>query len=373
MKAMVSYLSRLAREAPGQPMLQPPRQVFTGDVDVPARSMGDLGSHQGRVVNAAGSSPPVGLLPVVRGAGLPAPEAAAQPSAVPTWPEPATETRATPHSPGTPRPPRAPPHWPGAGHLEVPRAAVTGPADPDGTRPGASPTSLPSRSPRPAADAGHASPPGSRPNSPRERPADLSGTVEPAPVVAQAGRPAAYTGPHAASAGPSPATAGPSPASAAPHAAPRPAPPADPARPRASAPGPIAPVGSAHDQYAHGSDAAMARRIAVGPGTLGSQGADDRHRPVEPAAVRNLMPQPSVEPPGTVPGQPLVPRRPRVSIGTIEVTIVPPVPPTPAVREIQPPAPVANGWSRPPSPFGASAGGDRLRHGFRRWYGTAQG
>ena len=37
MKAEVPYLARLARQAAGQAMLWPPRQLFTGDIDMPAR------------------------------------------------------------------------------------------------------------------------------------------------------------------------------------------------------------------------------------------------------------------------------------------------------------------------------------------------
>src|SRR5580704_10099840 len=354
MKAEVPYLSRLARQAVGQPVLRPPRQLFTGDTDVPVRSVSDLGSPPRQAVNAAPSSPRMALPPDSLGAGQPEPAATAgeadpvreagftavgPAAAMPGWPDPAIPSAAASARPDTPAPP-ATPHRLGAGHLEVPEATVTGLAAPDGTRPGALPTSLLSRGPRPGADAGQAPPPGSR--------------------VASVSPPAPAPGSRAASAEPGPALR------------------AAPAGPSPSGLGPIASAASDQDHHPGGVRAAVARPTAARPGPPGPLGPQDaapadrsRQTPVpdrsngldtgrstEPAAVRD-------------PGPPLVPRRPRVSIGTIEDTIVPPTPtPTPVIHQIQAPAPVTN---RASSPFAASAGADRLRHGFRRWYGTAQG
>jgi len=377
MKAEVPYLARLARQAAGQPMLRPPRQLFTDDVDMPADSTGHPGAPRRRAVNAATPSPPGSLPPSGSGGQQPAPEATAPPPAEqterareagrrdgsvtvepqaavdspatparPTWAEP----EAAPGSPDISWPPPEAPHWPGAAHPEVPGVAAAGPADPAGTHPGTPPAGpLPPRGPRPAVDAGQERPPGSWASSLWEGPVELSGAVELAPA---AGRPDRQATPVSRAA------------------------PAVPPSAPSSWPGLIAPADSRQD--ADEAGAAVERRAAARPEAPGSDGAADPGRPRGPKAVRDLMPQltsdpPPVAMPRTEPGEPLVPRRPRVSIGTIEVTVVPPPPPAPAVREIQPPAPVTRGWSRPPSPFAASAGADRLRYGFRRWYGTAQG
>jgi hypothetical protein len=384
MNADVPYLARLTRQAAGQPMLRPPRQLFTGDVDMPVHSTGHPGTPRRRAVNAAMPSPPGSLPPSDHGGQSPLPEATAPPpaegteraretsrqdgsatvepeaavlsstaSARSTWPEPEVALG----SPDISWPPPAAPHRPGAAHPEVPGVAAVGAANPDGTHPGTPLTGpLPPRSPWPTVDAGHERPPGSRVSSLWEGPVELPAAVELAPA---AGRPDRRAGPLSPGA---------------PVALPV-APPSAPS----SWPGPIAPAGSRQDHRADDAGAAaVARRAEVGPGALGPGGTTDLDRSREPAAIRDLTPQPisnspPVAMPRTEPGEPLVPPRPRVSIGTIEVTVVPPAPPAPAVREIQPPAPVTRGWSRSPSAFAASAGADRLRYGFRRWYGTAQG
>ena len=64
--------------------------------------------------------------------------------------------------------------------------------------------------------------------------------------------------------------------------------------------------------------------------------------------------------------------QPRVSIGTIEVTVVPAAPPAPEIGRNRPPAPAAPGRSRPASqPAAGLAAG--WAQGLRRWYGIAQG
>ena len=62
-------------------------------------------------------------------------------------------------------------------------------------------------------------------------------------------------------------------------------------------------------------------------------------------------------------------RAPRVSIGAIEVTVVPPARP----ERIQPAPPPPRRLPRPASLLTGNAGADRLRDGLRRWHGTAQG
>jgi hypothetical protein len=61
----------------------------------------------------------------------------------------------------------------------------------------------------------------------------------------------------------------------------------------------------------------------------------------------------------------------RVSIGTIEVTVVSAPEPAAPTHPVAAPAPQARRRPRPPSQL--AAGADRLREGRRRWYGTAQG
>jgi hypothetical protein len=104
-------------------------------------------------------------------------------------------------------------------------------------------------------------------------------------------------------------------------------------------------------------------------------------RDLVPAAPRDLMPPPAAVPrpaaAGTEPAGRLRDPRPsgqaRVSIGTIEVTVVPAAPPTPEIGRNQPSAPAAPGRSRPASPLAAGMTAGRLEQGLRRWHGIAQG
>jgi len=373
MKAEVPYLARLARQAAGQPALRPPRQLFSGDIDLPVDSPGYLSSPRRHAIDAAASRL-LGSLPASDGGGEQVtPEASAPASradgtpmaghpggsaaepvatgnvpATPARPEPTAATRTIPERPDLPRPPRAVPQRPGAGHAEISGAAVASPADVRPVPPPAEPR--PARDAWPAVD-GPARPPESWARSLRDGPVDLSGALEPAPRASQADRRAA------------------------------PVPRAVPASPGPNGPGPNGAAGSRQDQDAdqvgdQDADAA-AHQAALGPAAPPAAAISNPDRPREPTAVRDLIPPPASDPPPvamsrTGPGEPRVPRRPRVSIGTIEVTVVPPTPSAPAVPEIRLPAPVTPGWSRPPSPFAASEGADRLRHGLRRWYGTAQ-
>jgi hypothetical protein len=393
MKAGVPYLARLARSAAGQPALRPPRPPFSGDIDLPADPSGYL-SFPRRP--AAGPGFP-GSLPAADGDGeQPAPEAPTPASQIdgtptagrpggsaalepvvagnaparPARPEPAAPSRTKP-DPDLPRPPRAAPQRPGP--AEVSGAAVASPA---GIRPVAPAAERgPARDARPAAD-GPARPPESWASSLSDGPVAWPDALQPAlradqpalraEMVPRADQPAlrAEMVPRADQ-----------PALRADQADRR----ADQADRRAemvprvgpARPGPGGPAGSRQHQGTGDASGAAAHRTALGPA---APAARDLDRPREPAAVRDLAPQPASDPPpiaisGTGPGEPRVPRRPRVSIGTIEVTVVPPAP---AAPEIRLPAPVTPGRSRPPSPFAASAGADRLRHGLRRWYGTAQ-
>lgn len=99
-------------------------------------------------------------------------------------------------------------------------------------------------------------------------------------------------------------------------------------------------------------------------------------------AVRELLPppaqpsrapeQPSLRPGGSSQDTGTAPRA-RLSIGTIEVTVVPPARPAPPASNVPPPALGALSRSRSGTMLDASPGSDPLRDGWRRWYGTAQG
>ncbi len=89
------------------------------------------------------------------------------------------------------------------------------------------------------------------------------------------------------------------------------------------------------------------------------------------ASTALLRPDPGSLPgpePGGLP-RPGTDRPPRVSIGTIEVTVLAPAPP--ASHAVPPP--LARSPIERPSARAADAGGRRLQDGLRRWYGTAQG
>lgn len=89
-----------------------------------------------------------------------------------------------------------------------------------------------------------------------------------------------------------------------------------------------------------------------------------------------LPPAPAIDRPSSRSGGPRDAggsSRARVSIGTIEVTVVPPARPTPPASDIRAfgqPAPTA---SRARSMLATGPGSNRLRDGLRRWHGTAQG
>ena len=108
--------------------------------------------------------------------------------------------------------------------------------------------------------------------------------------------------------------------------------------------------------------------------------ADAPRRPGGTAAVHDLLPSPGImpgpvelsglRPGGTRPAGGI--GRPQVSIGTIEVTVVPPTRPESATG-VQPPAPTARSRFSDGVRLAADAGSDRIQSGLRRWYGTAQG
>jgi hypothetical protein len=118
------------------------------------------------------------------------------------------------------------------------------------------------------------------------------------------------------------------------------------------------------------------------PALPGLPGAVGPWRSREPTAVRDLLPPAAPAPQSTEtsgPGprgsrqDPHGSARARVSIGTIEVTVVPPARPVLPADRIQPAAEAPRGRPRFPSASTESADAGRLRDGLRRWYGTAQG
>jgi hypothetical protein len=131
--------------------------------------------------------------------------------------------------------------------------------------------------------------------------------------------------------------------------------------------------------------------VASGPGTAGppeSWNDPVWGRPVELPAIVPQLPSPGhaggQRPAGVMAGSDELPWRPahprsaprsggprqaQVSIGTIEVTVVPAAKPSGA--EIPPAKPVIR--SRPPALIATGPGADRMRDGRRRWYGIAQG
>jgi hypothetical protein len=388
MKAEVPYLARLARHAAARPMLWPPRQLFTGGIDMPVLPPDRAGSPRRHAVSAA-TSLPGPLAPAADGepnareaiapghgvdtggertAGperrssaatspatvqaatvLPVTSTAHGATAAPATSarqEPAPAIPVTRGSPERHEPPQAEPRQQSAPYSAPPAA---GPADSAGARSAASPEEPPptsSRS-RPEGGTGRARPPGSWASPLWGAPVDLPEAIEFAPVTGEATRRAISASP------------------------------AGPATPPAG-PGTAATAGTRQGQRTGDVGPSVARRAADHQ-VPDAEDAADPYRPREPAPVRDLRPPPPSRArpaamSGTEPGEPhrelRAPGRPQVSIGTIEVTVLPPAP---AVHEAQPSPPVARGWSRPPSLLASSAGMDRLRDGLRRWYGTAQG
>jgi hypothetical protein len=376
MRARVPYLARLAQHAAGPAALRPPRQVFSGDTYTPGRSRDGDSSPRRRAITATAPSFPPALPPSVTGdepltlngitsprsQGAGAEPASGTPSATagPTGPTSDTGTSPLPVASGGQAAaagggpgqaaaagraaPQAASRLPPDARTGSSQPAITAPATPanDGIVPNAAGTP-PSGRARRAGDAAQARPPESWPSPPWGAPVDLPGTPQLAPAAGDAGRRAV-----------APSRSGPVTLPA--------------------EPGPVSSASQHQDRHAGDTD------ISATSGSRDTAAHQDRSQP--PATVREFVPPAASAPPSSARPdpepddtrqKPRVPGRPRVSIGTIEVTVVPPAPPTPPAPEVRPPAPVVPGWSRPPSLLAASAGAGRLRDGIRRWYGTAQG
>jgi hypothetical protein len=387
MKAAVPYLARLARQAAGDPVLRPPRQLFSGDARIAVRSPGHQGFYQPHADLAATPEPFV-FLPLPSGEEQPpAPSTAGFPPARDTLGEPAAGPSAEAALPGGPAAalPPAPPA----------EAVPTGPAP---LTPAATASAAPPRPPQlqphhrgaaapgfPAADdSDRAYPPGGRPVSPLAEPRPVSSPRHTANTVdAAPGRPphswtsALWDGPVDL-----PEASRPALASGEPEPWGVPSSPAGPVAP----PSPPWPAPAAGWHQGQPSDDAGTQLADATSDALIMPGvADDADpgRAPEPSAVRDLLPpltaaQVPAASLGAEPGErrrePRVPP-PRVSIGTIEVTVVPPppAPVAPAVGTSGPAAQAMPSWSGPVAPPTTAAGPDRLRDGVRRWFGTAQG
>ena len=339
MSAQVRYLARLARQATGPAALRPPRQLFAGEVYAPGRSPGRasplhrVGGHPerstpGGLARSESGGEPLILLPRDENRGaVPAAanaDTAADPGAVPAAANADTAADRGPGAPGAPGPGAR------AGSAGIQAA----PADLDVLEP--------ARVPR------------GSPAAPR---------TEPALAASDPGARAAGTG--LAAYPVTPLASGDSrPADDAPRS--------QPAESRTNPPGaaPAEPPGTVWPGPVHRETGS-----SVPPGA----GEPDRSAPAgRPAAVRELLPPPAL---ASLPMKIRVPeqggpreqhrgtRPARVSIGTIEVTVAPPV----RTHEIGAPVPAVRDWLRPSSRPAASARTDGWRDGLRRWYGTAQG
>jgi hypothetical protein len=367
MKHRIRYLAGLVAPAAG-PALRPPRQLFDAGTYQPARSQ--VSEQRQRPGGYAGPNIPgaavlhdasAGAPSALPGISLPAGEPAADraftasgrsrtpglpPAAGSSLAADLVPSSASPAIVGTAPATGAPPMaaGPGSAHaagegtgpVKDARAVHAGLGEPGQPRAASHPAGARTEPP----SAGTIPPP-----APAPAPADHG------PVASRATRlPSGHSWPLAGTAG------APSPGS---HAAARQGEPAG-----------LPPANESAPRAAHGPvpDAGAGPAASAGRGIVPA-------RPGGPGVFPDLLPPPAPAPALTEPPQPEAggwrhrPRNPqshRVSIGTIEVTVVPPVPPAPAHRIPPPPRPIPV-RSRPASQPDRS--GDSR---FRRWYGTAQ-
>jgi hypothetical protein len=384
MSAQVPYLARLAKRVAGPALLRPPRQLFPDDAhppadspdrgDSPLRDRRDVAGGLSRAVPDSGSGQE---LPAVPGIAIQGGEhsgehraggAAIVPAAAQTG-DIRAEDMGDPAGTARPPTPRPAPGTPLRSPAPSPRVGDdTSSVTPAHPGPPADPLARPPRPLQPdtsqsLADDARGWPPGSSTAVPqRKTPVMPPRTTGPVPVTGQIERPA--TAPWSAAA----AGLAASPAIA------------QPSGPRLAGPEPADPgpadQGRRHRNGPFGGEASIPVRPRA-------QVAGDAGRPPGPATARDLLPPPASAPrPVELSGSnsggsgqaPRGSAQARVSIGTIEVTVVPPARPAAVpAREIEPPAHAPHARFRPPSLLAASAGAGRLRDGLRRWYGIAQG
>ena len=361
MRAQVPYLAVLARRRVGPGPLQPPRRLFAdaaypldlsagGEEQAvsprvtsrPGRGTSQLGEY-----GTGGAPLPVGSVPVdpaIRAVSAARPAAPDRPDRPGLMDRPGSPDRPGPMDrPGSPDRP-GPMDRPGSPDRPGP---MDRPGSPD--RPG--PMDRPGSPDRPRAaavspaPAGSVPPPAGPPPSPDPQPPAHAG---PPSLVAWWGTPVELPQPDERAPVASQASTWPG---------------AEPAAP--SRPGPA--TGPDQSQLDGGTGA---QRTPGGRDAVSDQARDllpppaQASRPAERAepglgGSRREAGESRREPPGG-------PASARVSIGAIEVTVVPPVRPAPRATESRPSAPMPRGGSRP-------AGSVRLRDGLRRWYGIAQG
>jgi hypothetical protein len=355
MKAAVPYMAALTGAPRGGAALQPPRRLFGSDAHIDSNAEDQLHSRAAPLpegaTSATGRTPtaPPGLADSRSAAThTPAPGSRGTPATKPEM-TPATEPPVgSEHPPArrrSPEPasltpsPRSAPHAADArrGPGVPPERLPTSFTDPLWDEP----VVLPSRTPAPdARRVGEERPAAGEPDALRIEPArPAPATATPTTVTLTRGTPAqpqVIARPGAPEAARPVATIGP----ASPLRSEEP-PQSAPAVPEPAGPAPAVAVPA--DPAVPGSAAPPA--VGFAPPNPGSRGDDPAGQWRAPQHLRSAQPE-------------------TVSIGTIEVTVVPPakpraVPSRPAPRR-----------ERPPSRLG---GADPLRDGRRRWYGTAQG
>jgi hypothetical protein len=391
MRTRIPYLAGLARQTAGQLPLRPPHRLFASDVYAPMRSP-DQRASRSHTGDAAGGGVPGAVWashvvdePPWRATSPRGADAAPDPlpTAAP-WPTPAA---LAPDVPATPAAPAASAAQVGSASTSA-RGAATARAERRGASPGPpagpdlaeSATDLPPRllapptvlapphgakdvTPRTATDP---TLPKSSPTVPdplRVSPPNPAWTEQPPGAAAPGAAPVAVTPPTRRDGGVPPWSDQPDAPADVPHAWPSEfefwGMPVELPKPYGPAAGVQADPPGDH---------------TARPGIEHARAGDAPSR----AAIRELLPgtTPAIEQPGGRAGGSqdggAAPRA-RVSIGTIEVTVVPPAAPTPAVGAVRPPAQTAPSRSRAGSALALSPGSDRLRDGLRRWYGIAQG
>lgn len=370
MKARVPYLAGLADKHATRPTLQPPRPLFIGDSSTAVGSAPRERSVRRHPAAGRGLAPPADF------------SDANEEGAATTWPAGSRQDTSEDRVSGSTRgeSPERPPT------TQAPRI----PAVPGGELPGSAPTSgpvpavehTPARPrPEPSTSAPDPGPPSTA--------ADGVATAPPSPSSgairhdgdAVSGRvPVSWSDPLWGAPVALPPTIGPAPAAGdtggrsdahGPRASIAPLSPPEPVDPSAA-------VRNGGREIPIAPDDARAKRAepsALAPVRVPTSGEQPA------AAPRDLRPPaptapPSIEHRAPNPEYGGRERRParssRVSIGTIEVTVVPT--PTSATEQIAAPS-IPRSRPRTPSSLHASAstGADRLREGRRRWYGTAQG